>query len=347
MKDVLSYESTQAADGTGLVKEDRKHYGELLDAKIDKYIEQLKNIEVKCSRPRVNQQDLLAEVTLLNDSMLAFCAEFEAAAKGDKALIENARVHFRERTAPILTKSYFMTHARTWPQDYQGDYKLLEGVYRNTPLSEGIGYYLDKYSLSSSLAVAVRERRATLRTLLTAELDSREKPNILDVACGSCREVLELASDIRRSDAIFTCVDFDGDALEFAANRMPALADNTKFCKYNAIKMINHERNVKQFGMQDVIYSVGFFDYLEDDVLVRLLQALFKLLTPGGKLITSFKDCRKYSSQHYHWMVNWDGFFQRTVEESKTILDKAGLPSETSTSLRDKSGVILFYITTK
>ena len=73
--------------------------------------------------------------------------------------------------------------------------------------------------LSSSLGVGVRERIITMRELLKKELSSRSNPKVLDVACGSCREVFELAPEIKASGAKFTCVDIDTAALDFALDR--------------------------------------------------------------------------------------------------------------------------------
>ena len=119
--------------------------------------------------------------------------------------------------------------------------------------------------------------------------------------------------------------------------------DQVAFRQYNALKMVNAQRNLREFGRQDVIYSVGFFDYLADEVLVRLLAAMYELLTPGGLLITSFKDRDRYGSQYYHWMVDWDGFLQRTEDESRDLLRRAGIPEGAVTTLRDASQVIIFY----
>ncbi len=78
--------------------------------------------------------------------MLHACKLFEIAIE-DKEVVRDAQVRFREKTNPILSKSYCINRTRTWPQGYQGDHKTLEGIYRNTPLSEGIGYYLRPVSV--------------------------------------------------------------------------------------------------------------------------------------------------------------------------------------------------------
>jgi SAM-dependent methyltransferase len=102
-----------------------------------------------------------------------------------------------------------------------------------------------------------------------------------------------------------------------------------------------------EFGKQDIIYSVGLFDYLPDNFLVKLLRALYNLLNPGGKLIAAFKDASRYRSQDYHWAVDWDGFLQRTEADFKDILTEATIPSSAIEEKREDSGVIVFYTITK
>ena len=346
MKDLLIYQKAAVQDCEQRIQENSSAYEQAFDVRVQRYLDQLAALEKRCLLPGADRERILDEVTLLNDSMLEACAEYERASGADATALAAAKKSFRERTHAMLSKSYFISHARTWPRGYQGDYQMLEGVYRDMPLARGIGYYLDRYSLSTTLASAVRERRAALRGILRDEMARRHFPRVLDIACGSCREVFELAPEIGQSGATFTCVDFDSEALSFASNRIAHAGidpDRVRFRQYNALRMISHQRNLSEFGMQDVIYSVGFFDYLQDDILIRLLKSLYELLVPGGLLITSFKDRRRYGSSYYHWMVEWDGFLQRTEEESRAILAKAGIPDDAVASFRDESQVIIFY----
>ena len=94
----------------------------------------------------------MPEIMAAFDDVLHACKLFEIAIE-DKEVVRDAQIRFREKTNAILSKSYCINRARTWPQGYQGDYKSLEGIYRNTPVSEGIGYYLDRYCLDWSLGV--------------------------------------------------------------------------------------------------------------------------------------------------------------------------------------------------
>ena len=323
-----------------------------LDEATALFLGRLQKIEDQCRSSDVDAGKLLHATREAIDDVLSCCEKFEKETQ-DIDIIKDARIRFRIKTDRLLSKSYFINRARTWPQGYQGDYKMLESLYRNTPLADGIGYYLDFIGLNSSLAIGVRNRIKRLEEILRKELKNRERPSVLNIACGSCREVFELAPEIEHSRANVTCIDIDNDALAHAANRLsytnisPLSSNLVKFRKYNALRMFDHELNVQEFGLQDVIYSVGFFDYLESDFLTNLFGALYKLLKPGGKLIASFKDAERYRHQDYHWLVDWDGFLQRTEKDFMEIFSDAAVPLSRISISREESGVIIFYIIEK
>ncbi|GAB4412771.1 MAG: hypothetical protein OHK0032_08870 [Thermodesulfovibrionales bacterium] len=346
----LTYPNEEIKGNVSFVGEERERYISTLDSATELFNKKLKDIERRCLNAGEDPDELLNATAKALTDMTDVFEEFERGVNYDKQIIRDARVRFREKTNPILSKSYCINRARTWPQGYQGDYKTLEIVYRNTPMSEGIGYYLDKCMLSTPLAIGVRERIAKLRDLLEEELADRKDPRVLDIACGSCREVFELAPAIEESGARFTCIDLDSDALNFALNRLAYTdipSDHIQFLKYNALRMFDHELNMEEFGMQDVIYSVGYFDYLRDDFLVKLLNALYMLLNPGGKLIAAFKDVNYYRPQPYHWIADWDGFLQRTKEDFDSLFKQAGIPDSALSTTRVRSEMIIFYTVTK
>ncbi|HAK59278.1 MAG TPA: hypothetical protein DCO77_02695 [Nitrospiraceae bacterium] len=336
-------------DGTP-VDDEEEADNVLLDNAINHFNKQLEDIEKRCHNSNEYSNDLLEEITQAIIIMGAACEEFDKNAGQNTSIIRETQIRFREKTHDVFSKSYLMNHARTWPLGYPGDYTMLEDVYSNTPKSEGIGYYLDEYFLSTTLAVAVRERKETLRELLKTELENRKKPKILNIACGSCREIFQLSAEIEKSEAKVMCIDFDPRALDFSTNLLSSaglVPDRVECRKYNALKMVNQERNLEQFGKQDVIYSIGLFDYLNNDVLIALLKSLTGLLNDGGKFMATFKDSRSYKTFDYHWLVSWDAFIQRTEDDVRSLFEKAGISSESLAYTRDHSGVIFFTIATK
>lgn len=318
---------------------------ELFNTRAKEYIDLLGRFEEKCLQPDADSKKLLEEFTVLNDAMLDACAVFEYQV-ADMEIIKQVRASFIEKTNPFFSKSYLFNRVRTWPQGHQGDFMTLELNYRKATLSEGIGYYFDKYFLAAPLAVAVRERLYKMRDLLKNELDSRISPKVLDVACGSCREVFELSPEIKASGAKIMCLDLDTDALKFALERFSnagVLSNQVDFLSYNALRMFDYETAERDFGKQDVIFSLGFFDYLPDDFLVKLLKSLYLLLAPGGKLIAPFKEGTRYRSHEFHWFAHWDGFLQRSKPDFDRILKQAEIPESALSMTQIDSGAIIFY----
>jgi SAM-dependent methyltransferase len=343
----VSHDEEQQED-VSIVHEGKEKYTQLLDMATEKFNAELENIEKSCFDPEAEKEELSKTIEKAMDEVLCTCEEFELRVK-DSDIIHDARIEFHKKTNPILSKSYCINRARTWPQGYQGDYKTLETAYRNTPLSEGIGYFLDVFILNLPLAEAVRNRIKKLEGMLGAELLAMQQPSVLNIACGSCRELLGIVPEISDSGAKVTCIDSDNDALTYAQSRLSkvGIESQIEFYKYNALRMFDDELNMMEFGKQDIIYSLGLFDYLPDDFLIKMLGALYRLLNPGGKLIAAFKDADSYRPQEYHWITDWDGFLQRKEDDFNRLFNQAGIPQTSLSVSREETGVIIFYVATK
>lgn len=339
----------ELADNCSTINEDLEVCAAALNANTDAYIDALEVLSAVCSSPGADAGKIMEDLRRLNEKMMSACAEFEEAVAHDEDILKTYRMAFQEKTDKTLSGSYLMHHARTWPQGGQGDYKMLENVYKNAPLSSGLGYYLDLYGLSLPLAEAVRCRIKRLEEIVRQEIRSRKAASVINIGCGSCRELMGLASDVIASGAKVTCIDMDGDALAFAMERLSLTGaeDSIEFRKYNATRMFDDELNMAAFGKTDIIYSAGLFDYLPSEFLSKLLGALYRMLNDGGTLVAPFKDAARYRSQDFHWLVNWDGFRQRTETEFRCILADAGIPMSAVTEERDETGLIIFYMITK
>jgi cyclopropane fatty-acyl-phospholipid synthase-like methyltransferase len=142
----------------------------------------------------------------------------------------------------------------------------------------------------------------------------------------------------------------DTNALDFALDRFAYAglsSDHADVVQYNALRMFDNEMAQNEFGMQDVIYSIGFFDYLPNDFLVKMFNSLYTMLNPGGKLIAAFKDATLYRPEFFHWLVDWDGFLQRTENDFERVLRDANIPDNAVSRTRIDSSPIVFYTATK
>ncbi len=332
-----------------LEQEIAKQWLKYIDNATDEFIRQCKYIEDLIDKKTFSPHDIYLKLKNTFNEFIDKAELFETGIS-NKTLIEECRKRFHEKTNPIFIKSYAFNRTRTWPQGYQGDFKTLEGIYRNTPMSTGIGYYMDYYALNSTLAQGVRNRLRILTELLTIELEQRKEPKVLNIACGSCREILDLIPQIKISGARITCLDTDEDALSFAYNRLsndPEVISNLEFRYYNALRLFDYEIVERDFPKQDIIYSVGLFDYLQTDMLIKILRNLYRHLNKKGVLIAAFKDVRQYRPQPYHWFMDWTGFLQRNEDDFLSILKESEIPNEAVSNKRDETGAIIFYTITK
>lgn len=283
------------------------------------------------------------------DYFKAVTQSIEAELRDDREQLRAFRNWFKQESEPIFRQSQLMTRARTWPEGYPGDYVTLEKVYTNNVGSDTVvGTALDRYFTSRTLAVAVRSRLRKMAELLNRRAaEETGAANWLNLACGSCRELLSVA---RRDDRTVWCLDQDPNALNYAAELLRQngkLTANMHFETENAFKLANHQENIARFGQLTTIYSAGLFDYIQTEELVALLSQLYLSLADGGALIAPFKDRQRYDTFDYHWVAKWHFFLQRTEEEFEQIMLRAGVPADKLSVERDDSGVILFFVAKK
>jgi len=252
---------------------------------------------------------------------------------------------FRQMTDPVLGLSNTCYRARVWPEGYPGDFRTLEGIYSNTPVGVGLAAHLDRYSLSSTLAVAIRSRLRKLTELLTdRQREERGLSSWLNLACGPCRE-LEWLPPPDNGRTVVRCVDTDPNALQYAAATVLAQSDvEPHLIHDNAFAFTDAARNNQRFGPLSTIYSAGLFDYIPSKRLVAVIRGLFNSLGRDGMLIAPFKEQLYYDTFDYHWYSKWHYFLQRSESEYRSILAESGIPHDAISLERDESGVILFFV---
>lgn len=293
-----------------------------------------------------SDEAVIALTAAINDS-LAVCADLEGRlATQAPELLKGVQVQYREAIWPWFGKSWFMQRALEKPRGYPGDYAMLSAIYDGLPRSGGLGGYLDRYFLGTTLGQAVVARMQSARRFLLDEIARRGgKAAILNVACGPCREYAEGFSLPDNAHVRLTCIDNDSEALEFAQRQVEAALDGrveATFVRYNALRMVSARGNVERFGASDVIYSVGLCDYIPDHVLVPMLKGWRESLAEGGVVYVAFKDATRYDKTAYQWLVDWF-FLQRTADECRALMAQAGYEMERLETTLSADGVIINF----
>jgi len=272
------------------------------------------------------------------------CRRIEEVIGGDQSLLEFTRGRFRDAIAEWFDRSWFMQRAKTKPFGYPGDYVLLTGIYENQPKTLGLGGYLDLYFLDRALARGVRARMQAAQSFLLDEISRRDGDvSILNVACGPCREYLDGFHSTNGHRVRVTCIDADQRALDYVRSHVvgvaPGVPELDCVC-YNALRMRSARNNVRKFGTQDIVYSIGLCDYLPNRSLVPMISGLRDSLNDGGVVYIAFKDADRYVNTVYPWLADWH-FLQRTEEDCRNLFREAGINGDSLEIMRDETGVIM------
>ena len=183
-----------------------------------------------------------------------------------------------------------------------------------------------------------------------------EKPSpdidILNIGCGSCREIAETLSDGRKpvKKVHFNLVDQDEEALLFSEKALKLTkSDHStfKFFPHNILDYLRKEQKYLDIlGKQDLVYSIGVTDYLPDRMLKKLISFCLKLLKPKGTLVLAHKDREAYKPVASDWWCDWT-FYPRDEKKILKMLSECETSGFDLKTEREKSNIIMFFTLTK
>ena len=269
----------------------------------------------------------------------------------DSEYLKKIKGLFRISGAPYALQSQSVKHALEKPGGYAGDYEMLEFIYNNKPLSEGLGYCADETFLADDYAKAVRNRKDTMKKKLKAFLESDPKDfNILNIACGASRDLRELFAENTfqlTGKTTFTLIDKSKEALDFSKEQLKDHPSGTEFLFYNHSVydyLKEPDKYHKLLAGQDVVYSIGLADYIPEDALMKQIGFFYDLLKPGGKLIIAHKDSKNYHPLLPDWWADWT-FYLRNIDDVVNLAKSSPIKNYKLNVEQEDNTKIIFFIT--
>ena len=137
-----------------------------------------------------------------------------------------------------------------------------------------------QYTINSNAGKAVRFRREYLARLIDDTADRHASTRILAIAAGHLREV-ELSSAIAHGKVCeIVAFDQDEESLKVIDR------DYTHLPVRTMPGSVRHLLAGKAgMGHFHLVYAAGLFDYLEDEVAKRLVQRMWAMTLPGGRVM--------------------------------------------------------------
>lgn len=321
---------------------------------VTRHVESLIDLEIKLNAIKEEQKNIQNQLQNLSEGIAQKGNETENIIN-HMLINKEIKKRFRSLISNWAYQSPLIKRAFEKPRGYAGDYKMLEFIYDNKPASDhnNIGYYYDNWFLSNVYALAVRNRKDFMKKYLGDLIKQTESSQykVLNLACGSCREIRELLSEenIPSDKKIkFTCVDIDEESLQLSKEALKSLPENIEitFLKENILNMLNKpDRFLEQFGKYDLIYSIGLADYFPDRLLKQLIKFCFNLITPKGKFMLAHKDIDKYTPIPHDWFCDWT-FYPRNEEKLLHLVNESQIENYSVRIEREVSGIIFFIILT-
>ena len=196
---------------------------------------------------------------------------------------------FRGRLGPLFWQSPLIRRCDEKPRGYAGDFEMMGAIYEGSARGETpLGRWLDAWVLEQPGFVAVRNRRAQLTTLLAAEHE-RGARRIADVACGAATELVDHVR--ARSPSSILLLDQDQGALSAAmiglSGALGSAREQTRLTPWHgSVLALLRPKDKEELpaASQDVVYSIGLYDYLSERLAAALTQRLWRALGPQGLL---------------------------------------------------------------
>ncbi|MBN2414635.1 methyltransferase domain-containing protein [bacterium] len=244
------------------------------------------------------------------------------------------------RLCSDIDTSIMHGRTRNKPLGYAGDYLLIDWIYTEKTADNGTGRLFDQLFHSYEAAESVRNRKEYFKKKCDELAHcAGDRFDVLDLGCGSCRDVLETYQESSNGENLFVhCIDNEPEAIEYARS----LIEGTPFKNRITIDISNVLR-IKTDRTYDLIWSAGLFDYLEERIAVLLLKKLWRLLKPNGKIIFGNFSPKNPTRNGMELVGKWN-LIHRSAEELIGICTKAAIPFREIEVEAEAHGINLFCI---
>jgi chemotaxis methyl-accepting protein methylase len=185
----------------------------------------------------------------------------------------------------ILHQDAFTARGFRKPRGYAGDAVLIDMIYgsgEGEPIlakASALGQRIYHAAMTSTpIIAATRGRRDLLAAYIDQACQQHAHPHILSVACGHLREAA--LSEECKAGHVGRFVGLDQDRRSL---RVIERSQRSVECVPASIGDLM-DGSVKP-GRFDLIYAAGLYDYLDDGTGRQLLEAMSRMIQPGGSIL--------------------------------------------------------------
>jgi extracellular factor (EF) 3-hydroxypalmitic acid methyl ester biosynthesis protein len=232
------------------------------------------------------------------------------------------------------------------PRGYAGDYLAIQKIYDNVPGGTGrLGPLVDRLFLDIEPSRAVRNRRTLFANEIVATVNSKPAGtvNVMCMASGPATEVFDAFARLEdKSRLRVTLLDIDLQSLAFVdeIRTRQNLTSNITLVNENLIALYLGRSKTK-VEPQNLIYSIGLMDYLNDKLVNKVLTYAFENLAPGGRVILGNFHPRNPAKEFMDYVLEWN-LIHRTEADMNRLFERSVFGKPCSKIQFEALGINLF-----
>jgi hypothetical protein len=172
-----------------------------------------------------------------------------------------------------------------------------------------LGPLIDEWMLQCPPTRAARNRRALLSDEILREVEAHpdDETRVTTLASGPAAEVLDAFARLADPKRLkVNLVDIDLQALSFVADQLSERGWKKRVELHNSnLVYLATGRSRLDIPPQHLVYSVGLIDYFDDRFVVKLLDYVYELLQPGGRVILGNFHPRNPERALMDYVLDW------------------------------------------
>lgn len=238
------------------------------------------------------------------------------------------------------------------PLGYAGDYEMVNMMMRETEGNSIFAKIVNLWFLKQPPAEAHRNRVDYLKQKLVEETvrvsTEGRHMQAFNLGCGPAWEIQKFLSEIDISDRVeFTLVDFNAETLAHTREVLQEIKKNhgrstqIQFIQRSVQQIVKEgARAGAQSQQYDLVYCAGLFDYLSDQVCLRLMNIFYGMVKPGGLLLATNVDVSNPMRNTMETLLEWHLIY-RTSQQARKLMPENAHPDDFSVT-SDITGVNIF-----
>ena len=282
----------------------------------------------------------------------SFFDKFEAIAD---RLDENSRpihqAYMKRQLHSLVLCSPFAYRTFQKPLGYAGDYEMVNMMMRPTEGNSLFAKIINLWFLKQPPAEAHRNRVVYLEQKLVEEtlrVSGERRMHAFNLGCGPAWEIQKFLTERYFCDrAQFTLLDFNEETLLHTRETLQDIkiklgrATPIEFVKKSVQQVIKDGGRANLNAPQyDMVYCAGLFDYLSDQVCLRLMNICYEMVRPGGLLLATNVDVSNPLRNGMEHLLDWHLIY-RTSRQARTLIPDKASPEDFCVK-SDITGVNIF-----